>query len=236
MRGLTPKSGNRKETITVNVDESKQISRFLMPEDLEQHLEQELIELPEDTDRICRLHYTSGDIENDLFIYVHMDKIIAVCQETSKSFCYDLKDCECQKGMCAFLLGGISLPEQISGESPALLMSRYEYDEIRRTSDSCSLQELRRYVELATGDYRQSARFAKSVKCRQTSGELRICSRSGRGWSFQYASFFADHSCGWLLRMSCGDEDWLSATPVGKKQFCDAFLEWLLHLNPFTSS
>ncbi|AKG35089.1 hypothetical protein [Paenibacillus durus] len=216
----------------MKVDESKQLSRFLMPEDLEQHLEQELLELPEDTDRICRLHYTSGDTENDLLIYVHMDKIVAVCPETSKSFSYDLKDCEGKKGMCAFFLEGISLPEQISGESPALLMSRDEYDEIRRMSDSCSLQELRWYIELATGDSRLSARFAKSVKCRHTAGELRICSRSSQGWSLQYASFFADHSCGWLLRMSCGDEDWLSATPVGKKQFCAAFLEWLLHLKP----
>ncbi|MDT3424642.1 hypothetical protein J2Z22_000154 [Paenibacillus forsythiae] len=233
MRGKRPNPDNRKETITVNVDESKQVSRFLMPEGLKKHLEQELLRLPEDTDRICRLTYTSGDAENDLFIYVHIDQIIAVCHETLASFCYQLRDCGCKKGICA-LLSGISLPKQPSGESPALLMSRFEYDEIRRISDSCSLHDLSRYVELVTGDPRLSASFAQSVKIRHTSGELRICSRSSRGWSFQYASFIADHSCGWLLRMSCGDEEWLSATPVGKKQFCSAFLGWLLRLKPLT--
>ncbi|MFD1774498.1 hypothetical protein [Paenibacillus rhizophilus] len=218
-------------------DESKELSRFLMPEGGKEPREKELLQLTEETERMCRLHYISGGTENDLFVYVSKDKIIVDCHKTSASSSYELKEADNLEGVRTLLLDGISLPKTSCGDSPALLMSRHEYHEIRKKAAFSSLSELSRQMEAATGDSGLSALFAQSVKSRHLTGELRICSRSCGGWSFQYASFLADLSCGWLLRMSCGsEEDWMSAAPVGKEQFSAAFLRWLLHLKPLVAA
>lgn len=216
-------------------DKSKQLTRFLIPEGRKESRKRELLRLTDETERICRLHYNSQGTENDLIVSVSKDRLTVVCHKTSARSSYELKEAGNLDRVLTLLLDGISLPRTSCGDSPALLLSRQEFNEIRKKASSCSLSELSRRIEKATGDPGLSALFAKSFKSRHLTGELRICTKSGGGWSFHYASILADLSCGWLLRMSCGKEDWMSAAPVGKEQFCSAFLRWLLHLKPLVA-
>lgn len=64
-------------------------------------------------------------------------------------------------------------------------------------------------------------------------GELRLCSRAGSGWSLQQASYFENASGGWLLRMSSEPaRDYLIAAPLTKAELCCAFYEWVMHSTP----
>ncbi|MNM00805.1 hypothetical protein D3C81_107220 [compost metagenome] len=215
-------------------DQSKKFLRFLMPEEEKLARSSGLPAEQPEIQRICRLSYRSGNKDCDLLIYVNPRQVIIIHKGRAEPECHALDDPGHEQAIREAILEGIILPEASSGGrlDPALLMSKPQYREILNRASGSVLQ-LCRFVKRITGDSRLSIRFAFCVRSPLTSGELRFCSRHGRDWTFQYASFLANRWCGWLLRMSCGEgEEWVSASTMDKEQFCSIFLEWLLHWEP----
>ncbi|MBY9082009.1 hypothetical protein KIH86_16630 [Paenibacillus sp. HN-1] len=215
-------------------EQSMKYLRFLMPEGDKLIRSSELPSEQSDIRRVCRLHYRSGDKDCDLLIYVNPRQVIILRKGRVEPECHALDDPGHEQAIREAILEGIILPEAPFGgrEDPALLMSKMQYREILNRA-SGSILQLCRYVKRTTGDSRLSIRFAFTVRSPRTSGELRIGSRQGRDWTFQYASFLGSRCCGWLLRMSCGEgQDWVSASTVDKELFCSIFLDWLLHWEP----
>lgn len=213
-------------------DDSQQLSEYMLPHYSGNGIKAQPHPVREELERICRLKVTGGEKTMDVTVYVYRDHVLIIRNGTMDSQVFPLTDPGHTAALRAALLDGIILPEQGCGDGPALLMSRAEYMEIKKQAAG-SMLNLCRYVKKVTGDLRLSVHFANGVKFPCSSGELKICSRNAGGWERHYASFTGNRTCGWLLRMSVGaEEDWVSAVPVDKEQFCSIFLKWLLHLPP----
>ncbi|CAH1059818.1 hypothetical protein [Paenibacillus pseudetheri] len=185
-------------------------------------------------ERICRLKYKEKEEMKDLCLQIHKDRILVICNSNPETLPYELMDESEMESFCLQLFECENMKELYNHGIPALLMSKRKFEELKKSSCSSTLQMLSDCLAAETGDDVHSIQLARVMKCFMAEGELRLCTSSDSGWSFQKARFLGDHSSGWLLRMSSDPtKDWLIALPITKAQLCGSVTNWVLHSSAF---
>ncbi|MEK4295992.1 hypothetical protein [Paenibacillus sp. FSL R5-0914] len=210
------------------------LTHFLFPDEVMGQAVLDQLHTGLNAERICRLKYKEKEEMKDLCLQIHKDRILVICNSNPETLPYELKDESETESFCLQLFECENMKELFNHGIPALLMSKRKFEELKKSSCSSTLQMLSDCLAAETGDDVHSIQLARVMKCFMAEGELRICTSSDSGWSFQKARFLGDHSSGWLLRMSSDpSKDWLIALPITKAQLCGSVTKWVLHSSAF---
>ncbi|AIQ41917.1 hypothetical protein R50912_19160 [Paenibacillus sp. FSL R5-0912] len=209
------------------------LAQFLFPGETERKVVADILQTVSGAVGICRVKYLEGETSQDVCMQIHKDKIVVTGILEEDPFGYELKEPSEMKRACYYLFNCFEYAETRMVSVPALFLSRSRYEEIKQQAGSCSLCMLAEYLGEETGDLASSTELAKVMLGPEMTGELRLCSRTGSGWSLQQASYFENAAGGWLLRMSSEPtRDYLIAAPLTKAELCCAFYEWVMHSTP----
>lgn len=210
------------------------LTHFLFPDEVMGQAVLDQLHTGLNAERICRLKYKEKEEMKDLCLQIHKDRILVICNSNPETLSYELKDESETESFCLQLFECENMKELYNHGIPALLMSKSKFEELKKSSCSSTLQMLSDCLAAETGDDVHSIQLARVMKCFMAEGELRLCTSSDSGWSFQKARFLGDHSSGWLLRMSSDpSKDWLIALPITKTQLCGSVTKWVLHSSAF---
>ncbi|MCE3201358.1 hypothetical protein JI735_26425 [Paenibacillus sonchi] len=213
----------------MNNNDKLYLAHFLFPETSGNEKVEGVLQRAASADRICRLKFSEGEYTQDLCLQVFKDTILlSHLIDTDASDC-ELKTPEEIKRASFYLLNCFQLTYSTLSDSPALLMSRRKYEELREQSDAYTLYVLTERLTAETGDVVNSPQLASVMKSPTAEGELKLCSLHEGIWSFQRALYMENNSGGWLVRVSGRPaEDWMIAVPLTRPQLCSIFYKWLL--------
>ncbi|OKP88978.1 hypothetical protein [Paenibacillus sp. P32E] len=213
----------------MNNHDTLYLAHFLFPETSGDKRVKEVLQKGVLADRICRLEFSEGDYVQDFCLLACKDKVHLSYLKDPDAFSYELKTPEEIKRACYYLMNCFQQTADMGQENPALLMSRRKYEELQKQAATCTLYFLSERLAAETGDVVHSPLLAKAMKNPTATSELRFCTRTKGGWSFERASYLEDIADSWLIRISSRvSEDWLIAAPFTRPQVCSALHKWLV--------
>lgn len=220
----------------VNNQDAGCLAPFLFPGEAGRQKISALLHAAPGTVRICRLKFDEGDVLQDVCLQVYGDRTIITGMQNEDAFAYELKGPEETERACEYLFNCLGQLQARTLSVPALFLSRRRFEEILDGAEAWTLCVLAECLGAETGDPAGAAKLAGTLKAKTASGELRLCSREGGGWSLQRASFIDAPSGGWLLRHGCEpDQDYIIAFPLTRAELCHAFGEWLMNTAPINT-
>lgn len=206
---------------------------FLFPDRTSEQIIMDRLHMASALERICRLKYKEKEKTKDFCLQIHNNKIQAFCINSPGRPPYELKNRYEAESFCFELFECEQTKEPFGSGIPALLMSKRKFEELNKSSELYTVNTLSDCLAVETGDDIHSVQLARVMKCSHAQGELRFCTADDNGWRFHYATFIADCSNGWLMRMSSDvTKDWIIALPITKAQLCCSITEWVLDSVP----
>ncbi|MFC3746471.1 hypothetical protein [Paenibacillus sp. GCM10012306] len=216
----------------MNEKERVILARFLFPEQAMSGDIEKILNKAAAGSRLCRLQYVEAGLKRDVCLLVHRDTTWIFCLRTPGLSSWELREPAAVRQACIDLLNGCGDSESDSQTAPAMLLSRKRFEEIREEAATLPGHILSNLLEEASGDVMNATRLARIMKKYTSKGELRLCMHYPGGWKTQYASYIADPSGAFVLRIGRGTEDWMIAAPTTKAEFCNAITQWVLKAAP----
>ncbi|WP_018752458.1 hypothetical protein [Paenibacillus sanguinis] len=176
----------------------------------------------------CRLTYHSGQQSYDEYCHFAGDYVMRLeCLSRNHSGKYNL-----ERGgtgqICAKLADKMKWSTRISGQLPALLMSRKQYEAVLRDAPELELNALTDRLARITDDAEGSIALARSIWMRIAYGDIQCFTLHQEGWERQHIQFMNSEYTSWLIRSSTNhEEDWMIATPTPSQAFQEMLQQWL---------
>ncbi|OBZ18222.1 hypothetical protein A8L34_01140 [Bacillus sp. FJAT-27264] len=218
----------------MNEKERLILARFLFPELTRSVDIEKLLNKADAGARLCRLKYAEAGFTRDVCLLIHKETTWIFCLRAPELSSWELSEPEEVRQACVILLNGSDECESDNqtAPAPAMLLSRTRFEQIQEESASLPVHILSDLLEEASGDVLNAPRLARIMKRCTSKGELRLCMHGSSGWNTQYASYIADPSGAFVLRIGRGTEDWMIAAPTTKAEFCNAVTQWVLKAAP----
>lgn len=176
----------------------------------------------------CRLTYHSGQQSYDEYCYYAGDYVVRMERLPRKhSDKYSLKRGGARQ-ICARLADKMKWSTRTSGELPALLMSRKQFEALLSEAPKLDLNTLTDRLAGITDDAEGSIALARCIWTRIAYGDIQCFTRHQGGWERQHIQFMNSEHTSWLIRSSTKhDEDWMIATPTPRQAFQEMLQQWL---------
>ncbi|MGG6311240.1 hypothetical protein [Paenibacillus macerans] len=177
--------------------------------------------------KACRLNYVSGKRAYEEYLHIAGEQLIRLERLFRRTPSYLMERTAGARQVSGALAGKMKWNTRTTGELPALMMSRKQFEALMHQAPEMDLDRITSRLAEMTDDEEGGIALAKCIKTRISQGDIRFYAKRGEDWETQNMQFINNDHMNWLIRFSAKEEeDWMIATPTPRQKFQEMLLMW----------